>query len=291
MIKSDLHGIHVPLITPFTATGALDLPSFHRLAVRMIERGVRGLVIAGTTGESPTLSWDEIERLTSVALELRPAGVSITVGTGTNATAESAARTRAAGRLGADAVLVVVPYYNRPAPAGVVEHFRRVAAEGVPIIAYNIPYRTGLSPDVATLREIMGIDGVVAIKETSGGLDNTLDLVADSERLVLAGEDALFLPALLAGAGGGILASAHLETEQFLAVDADVRAGRYGAARDTFRRLLPLIGLLFAEPNPAPLKWVLARQGLIASPALRLPMTPIGPALEAALGRAIDWSS
>jgi hypothetical protein len=183
-------------------------------------------------------------------------------------------------------VLAVVPYYSRPAPAGVVEHFRAIARVGLPTVPYNIPYRTGLTLDLATLRTILAIPGVVAMKESSGGVSSISALV-EVGPAILCGEDALFLPALEAGAAGGILAAANLLPQPFVELHAASRAGRPLAARTLAARLRPLVEALFAEPNPAPLKHALALEGRIASGALRLPMVPPSPALGERLARLL----
>jgi 4-hydroxy-tetrahydrodipicolinate synthase len=278
-------GIIVPLVTPFTGAGAPDERSFAELADQLITDGVAALLLAGTTGESPTLRWTEVERLLEVLRAVVRGRVPILVGTGTNDTAESVERTRRARELGADFAFAVTPYYSRPAPAGVLEHYRRLGAV-MPTVAYHIPYRTALTLDVATLRSLLALPGIVAMKESSGSLANFTALAGQAR--LYCGDDALFLAALEAGAAGGILATANVIPRELVAVHRAVRDGQPLAARSTFARVRPLMEALFAEPNPAPLKWVLARRGRIACPALRLPQVPITASLEARLAQLLE---
>jgi 4-hydroxy-tetrahydrodipicolinate synthase len=211
--------------------------------------------------------------------ERAPAPFPVIIGCGTSDTAESVERTARARELGASHALIVVPYYSRPAPAGVLAHFAAIARVGLPLIAYNIPYRTGLALDQPTLKAILDVPGVAGIKESSGGLANTAALVRRGDRSILCGEDALFLAALATGADGGILASGNLCGRALVETYDAARAGRLDRARRAFDRVLPLIELLFAEPNPGPLKWALKRHGRIASDVVRLPLVGISQAL------------
>jgi 4-hydroxy-tetrahydrodipicolinate synthase len=278
-------GIIVPLVTPFTTAGAPDERSFAELAEWLIGEGIAGLVLAGTTGESPTLRWLEVERLLEVLRAVVRGRVPILVGTGTNDTAESVERTRRARQLGADFAFAVTPYYSRPAPAGVLEHYRCLGAV-MPTVAYHIPYRTALTLDLTTLRSLLALPGIVAMKESSGSIANFTALAGEAR--LYCGDDALFLAALEAGAAGGILASANVIARELVAVHRAVREGQPLAARSTFARVRPVIEALFAEPSPAPLKWMLARRGRIASPTLRLPQVPISESLEARLGQLLE---
>jgi len=283
-----LEGVLVPLITPFDDHGAVDERSFDGLVASLLDDGVSGLVLNGTTGESPTVRWTEVERLACRLVARAGGRVPIVIGTGTYDTAESIERTERARALGADLALVVVPYYSRPAPGGVVAHFEAVARVGLPLCAYNIPYRTGLTLDRDTLGAILDVPGVVAIKESSGGVANTAALARRGDRAILCGDDALFLASLASGAQGGILAAGNLCARELVATWRAARDGRLDVAARAFAAVLPLIELLFAEPNPAPLKWALRRRGLIASDRLRLPMVPISAALAARLDTTLD---
>lgn len=308
--ESELHGIFIPIVTPFGKSGEVDLESFRGLSAALIAQGIHGLVVNGTTGESPTITEEEVAQLMKTARdavaqhaqggempeaadgvaygnsaggswrEERPARrVPIILGTGTNDTASTVRRTERAGELGADAALVVVPYYNKPSRQGIIEHFRRVAEVGLPVIAYDVPHRTGVHLAVDTMRTILDIDGVIGLKDSTEGIDRVSELTRFDTKPILCGHDTNFYAALVCGARGGMLASAHAETASFVALYDSFTIGSLQQSKPVFDRLLPLIRLLFAEPNPAPVKWLLAQQGLIASDALRLPMTPIGEEL------------
>ena len=277
-----LQGVFVPIVTPFTATGQIDLASFARLARWLVDQGVHGLILNGTTGESPTVPWPEVEQLLAVLRDVVRGQIPVLVGSGTYDTAESVERTRRAQALGADAAFAVVPYYSRPAPAGVIEHFRRIAAVGLPTVAYNIPYRTGLTLDLPTLRNILALPGVIGMKESSGGTVNIAALAGQAGAL-MCGEDLLFLDALQVGATGGIVAAANLVPRAFVDTHAAFANGRPQEAAAIFDRVRPIVAALFAEPNPAPLKWALAQRGHIGDATLRLPQVPISEALAAQL--------
>lgn len=280
MEAGELKGIFVPVVTPFRPDGELDLDSYGRYADRLLGEDIQGVVVNGTTGEAPTVEWDEAARLLEVAKE-RLAGrrLPIAMGTGTNDTRSTVKRTERAGELGADAALVVVPYYSRPSQEGILEHFRKAAEVGVPIIAYEIPARTGVRLSVETAKAILDLDGVIGMKDSTGGTELVRTLAGPGSKPVLAGDDASFFSMLEAGAAGGILASANVRTNEFAAVWRLFLAGEKRGAEEAFGRLRGAIRLLFREPNPAPLKRLLALQGVIASDALRLPMTPVSERL------------
>jgi 4-hydroxy-tetrahydrodipicolinate synthase len=273
-----LRGVHVPLVTPFTADGTVDVPSLERLAHHVLIQGAAGLVALGTTGEAPMLTEDE--RRTVVAACRRVSdeyGTPLIVGAGTAGTEESA-RQAADRAEAADLLLVVVPYYLRPSDEGVVEHFAAVgAAAGVPLVVYHVPYRTGKALRVETLRTLLAAEHVAAIKYCAGGIDaDTLTLLAH-EDAVLAGDDAFLYPMLALGAAGGITASANVAPAAYAAL-ADK------PDPELHRALLPLALALFAEPSPTVIKAVLAELGLIEHARVRAPLRAPAPAsLEAAM--------
>lgn len=282
MLAEKLKGVIVPVIAPFTGTGKLDEASFRNIIRRLLERKAHGIVVNGTTGESPTVSWREASRLAEIALEERGDGCAtpILIGTGSNDTAEAVRLTKRARTIGADGALVVTPYYNRPSAQGVCEHYRRVADVGLPVVAYHIPYRTGLELNPDELAAVLEIDGVAGIKESSGGIRNLIELGGRTDKALLCGDDPYFFAALCCGASGGMLASANIGTERFVRVYESYAKGQLARAKEAFDELSPLIRLLFAEPNPAPLKWFMAQTGQIRSDALRLPLTPISDELR-----------
>jgi dihydrodipicolinate synthase len=280
--EQDLRGIFVPVVTPMLAGGELDLVSFGSHVGQLLEEGANGIVVNGTTGESPTVTLEEMAALTAAAQAVcQPGNKAVIVGTGTNDSASTVRKTAFAGELGADAALVVVPYYSRPSQEGIIEHYRQAASTGLPIIAYEIPSRTGvrLAPD--TVKAILDLDGVIGIKDSSGGIELMLELArGGSHKPVLCGEDIYFHAMLCSGAAGGMLASANVRTSSFVEVYEQLMQDQLAASRQSFLALLPLIRLLFQEPNPAPLKWLLARQGSIASDHIRLPLTPVSERLQ-----------
>ncbi len=284
MLTSDsLKGLYVPVVTPFLSSGELDLPSYRRYLLELLGHGIHGIVIGGTTGESPSLSWQEVEKLyewTKQLLSEEHSPLPVILGTGTNDTVSTVLRTKQAHSLGADAVLVVVPYYNRPSPTGIVEHYGQAAQVGVPVIAYNIPYRTGVALSTDTLSRILEIPNVIGLKDSSGGIKQLIELSQITNKPILCGEDFYFYAALCCGAQGGILASSSLHTNRFIQVYEMIQAGRWKEAKAAFDPLIPLIELLYREPNPAPIKWLLEHKGIIKSGALRLPTTPISEELQ-----------
>lgn len=286
-----LRGLYVPLVTPFTPDGELAAAALEKLASSVLDDGAAGLVALGTTGEAATLSAAERHTVLDVcAAVCRRRGAPLIAGAGSNDTAGTA---RALRDLAAwpevTAALTVVPYYTRPSPAGIVAHFRLLAAQSpVPLVVYNVPYRTGTTLSARVLSELAGIPGIVGTKHAVGGIDaDTVTLLAGlpASFSVLAGDDLFASPLLALGAAGGILASAHLRTGGFAALIAAWQSGDATRARELGHRLVPLSAALFAEPNPAVIKGVLHAQGMIPSPAVRLPLLPARrDTVQAALG-------
>jgi 4-hydroxy-tetrahydrodipicolinate synthase len=278
-----LSGLHVPLVTPFDADGAVDLAALERLAEEVLGDGADGLVALATTAEASAL--DERERDAVLAVCARVAadrGAPLMVGAGTNDTRTTIARHEALAEVeGVTASLAVVPYYVRPSEAAIVEHFQAVAPRSpVPIVVYNIPYRTGRGLGAPALLELAGTDGIVGLKQAVSALDaDTLQLLASapSDFAVLCGDDPFILPLLLMGARGAIAASAHLCTERFAALIAAAAEGRLDEAREHAEALLQLVLALFAEPSPAVLKAMLHEAGRIATPTMRMPLQAASP--------------
>jgi len=285
MLRVDgLRGVYVPLVAPFREDGTLDLASFRRYVDAIAVRDIAGIVINGTTGESLTVSEEETALLMGVAREsLRDSRLPIILGTGTPDTASTIRLTERADRLGADAALVVVPYYSRPSQQGIIEHYRQVARTGMPIIAYDNPSRTGIRLESDTLRAILDIDGVIGLKDSTEGVGVVSELTRTTGKPVLCGADEHWYASLCAGARGGILAAANTRTDEYAAVMRLVAAGELQEAKAAFDRLLPLVRLLFREPNPSPLKWLLAEQGIIASDSVRLPLVAVSNELRTEL--------
>ncbi len=280
---NELTGLFVPLITPFTADGAIASDAVERLARRVLRDGATGIVALGTTAETPTLTDAERSEVLRICCRVcRDLGAPLIVGAGSNDTARSALALAALAQFPeVRAVLTVVPYYSRPGEAGVVEHFRALAASSpVPVVVYNIPHRTGQAVGWPVMRQLAAMPGIVGVKHSAGSIDaDTIAMMA--ERPVgfsVLGGDCLYLSPLLAlGADGAISAAAHVCTEAFARLIGLWQDGQAAEARQLGHRLAPLSQALYAEPNPAVIKSVLHRLGEIPSPAVRLPLLAAGP--------------
>jgi 4-hydroxy-tetrahydrodipicolinate synthase len=277
---SSLHGIHVPLITPFTAEGRIAEDALEALAHTVLDAGAAGIVALGTTGEAATLDAEEKRAVTDVcARACRERNRTLMIGAGSNDTRASAATLAQLTRWPhATAALVPVPPYTRPSQAGVIAHFTELAAiSPIPLVVYHIPYRTGLPLDAPTLRALGRLPGIAGVKYATGSVDReAVDLLGDlpSDFAVLAGDDLFLSPFLALGAPGGILASAHLATSRFVELAAAWRYGDHARARDLGHALTRLSAAAFAEPNPTVIKGVLHAQGRIPTPDVRLPLLP-----------------
>ena len=287
-----LRGALTALVTPFTTDGDLDEAAFRRLVRWQILAGIDGLVPCGTTGESPTLSTAERERLIEATVEVARERASrdrilVVAGTGTNDTVATIRATRRAAELGADAALVVAPYYNRPDSRMLEAHFRAVADEGdLPIVVYNVPSRTGANVDAATFLRLANHPRVVAVKEASGNLDQIATICRDrpGNVAVLAGDDAWTLPILALGGDGVVSVASNEIPGELVALCAAARAGDWDLARRIHDRWLPLFqGNFRGGPNPVPAKAALVLMGLLESDAVRGPLLPLDPDGRAAM--------
>ncbi|GGF79711.1 4-hydroxy-tetrahydrodipicolinate synthase 2 [Paenibacillus albidus] len=281
LTEQQIYGIYVPVVTPFNTAGEIDLDSYQHYVNNIIKNSIQGLVVNGTTGESPTVTVNELQLLVNASRELlKSTSIPLIVGTGTNDTASTVARTQLAGELGADAVLVVVPYYSRPSQEGIIAHFRKAAEVGVPVMAYDIPGRTGIGMTVDTARTILEMENVVGLKDCSGSPHLVTELRRHGSKPVLCGDDLNFFQMLGSGAAGGMLASANVQTADFLKIYEYYAAGQLELSKAAFDELVPLMTLLFKESNPAPIKWLLSLNGEIASDTLRLPLMSISTGLQ-----------
>jgi 4-hydroxy-tetrahydrodipicolinate synthase len=271
------------LVTPFTADNTLDEPAFQRLIDDQIEGGVAALVVLGTTGESPTVPHVERKRLIDLAIAHTAGRVPVIVGTGTYQTAESVALARKADAAGADGLLVVGPYYNKPSQAGFFAHVAAIAeATDRPIIIYNIPGRTGSNIQAPTLLRMADeIPTVAGVKEASGNLAQIADLLADRppHLAVYAGDDEITLPLLALGGDGVISVVANALPHPFCALTRAGLEGDFETARRLHFQLLPAMRACFFDSNPVPIKTVLARLGKM-NPFVRLPLVPLDQAVE-----------
>lgn len=272
---NSFQGLAVALATPFTATGAVDLPAFKRLVKHVLHGGVDFLVVLGSTGEAATLNDSERDALI-VACRDEANGKPVVVGAGSSATAQAATWAARAQRLGAAGVLVVTPPYNKPTPLGLVVHYQAIAdaAPGLPIIVYNVPGRTGQNLVPSTLTRLWENPAVVAVKESSGNLGQIVEIARTLPpgKTLLAGDDNLALPSIAAGAKGLVSVVGNLLPRETKALVTAALAGDLAEAQSHQARLLPLIDALFAESNPIPVKAGLKLLGL-GEDFLRLPLT------------------
>ena len=275
-------GLTVAMVTPFRG-GELDLEATESLIDFMIEGGVQGLVISGSTGEAATCSVEERRRLWTFAKAKARGRVPLVAGTGTNSTSESIALTRMAEEMGLDGAMVVTPYYNKPTPKGQIAHFTAVAkSTKLPLILYNVPGRTATNTLPDTLAEVQHLPNVVAVKEASGSLDQASAVRARTRLTLLSGDDSLTLPMIAVGATGVVSVAGNVAPAAMRALCDLARAGRMSEAEALHRRLMPLFKALFVESNPGPVKFLLSAMGRIAN-ELRLPLVPVEPATESAL--------
>ncbi|MGH3390944.1 MAG: dihydrodipicolinate synthase family protein [Actinomadura sp.] len=292
---ASLHGVHVPLVTPFTANGGIAADALEGLAHAVLDGGATGIVALGTTAETATLDADERRSVIDVCARVcRERSATLVIGAGSNDTRATGAALAGLSRWPeAVGALVPVPYFSRPAEAGVLAHFTRLAATTpVPLIVYHVPYRTGQPLGAVTLRALGRLPGIIGVKYAAGGIDQeTVDFFGDppADVAVLAGDDVFLGPLLALGATGGILASAHLVTGRFAELVAAWRDGELAEARALGPALAGLSAAVFAEPNPTVIKGVLHAQGRIPTPDVRLPLLAAGrDSVEAALRRLAE---
>lgn len=290
-MPTDFGAVLTAMVTPFKddAAQSLDLDRAQELAVQLLESGSDGVVLAGSTGESPTLTHKEKINLFRAVKEAVSSRGWVIAGTGTYDTAASVELTREAEAAGVDAVMVVVPYYNKPSQEGLYQHFARVAGSTqLPVIIYNIPGRTGVNLALATVARLAEIDNIVALKEASGNMDQVSEIMAlvGARMAVYSGDDSLTLPLLALGCRGVISVASHLVGKQMQEMVAAFRGGRVDAARTIHYRLFPLFKALFITSNPVPLKACLELTGQPVG-APRPPLVPVTPAEREALQKVM----
>lgn len=263
------------MVTPFSEDGSVDYAVAERLADSLVSNGSDGLVVCGTTGESPTLSWQEEYQLYKVVKETVAGRAKVVAGTGSNSTSEAIEATRHAAELGLDGSLQVVPYYNKPSQDGLYQHFSQIAAAvpDLPLMLYNIPGRTGCALAVETTARLAEISNIVAIKEASGSLDyaSQVRYHTPAEFGIYSGDDSLTLPMLAVGGCGVVSVASHLVGSQIQSMVQAYEAGKTQLATDIHLQLLPLFKVLFLTTNPVPVKVALAQQGWAVG-AVRSPL-------------------
>jgi len=281
-MRSVFTGVGTALVTPFTRSGALDEAAVRRLARRQVDAGVHFLVPCGTTGETPTLSPAERRRVVEIVAEAAAGRALVMAGAGGYDTKEVIHAVGEMTKAGAQGILSVTPYYNKPTPEGLYQHYKAIAAStGLPIVVYNVPGRTGCNVDPATLERLATIPNIVGVKEASGNMTQMAEIChrVPPEFIVLSGDDALTLP-LMAIGGRGIIsvASNEVPAEMVQMVEAAER-GAFADARRWHEKLLPLMQINFVESSPGPVKFAMAAMGLCEE-SYRLPMVPPRPASQ-----------
>lgn len=277
-----LSGIWLPIITPFK-DGRVDYKSYKKLITHYSDKGISGIIPLGTTGEITTLSDFEFEEMIEKTMEFNRDRLPIYVGIGGNDTSRVMKKVKIAEYYDIQGILSVCPYYNRPNQEGIFQHFKSIAEDTLlNIIVYNIPYRTGVNIENDTIHRLAELKNIVGLKDCSGDIKQTMALLMDPPKdfSILTGEDLLFFQTLALGGHGGILASSHLNTTQYVEVYNKMKSNDHEGALEQWRQLYKIIPLLFKEPNPAPIKYCLQKLGMIESSDVRLPMVPISQGLQ-----------
>jgi len=279
------------MVTPFAADGSVHYPLARRLAEHLVAQGSEAIVVCGTTGESPTLSWDEQHRLLEAVKTAVGSRVKVLAGTGSNSTAEAVEATREAEALGADGALVVVPYYNKPPQEGLLAHFRTVAeaAPELPLMVYNIPGRTGCHLELGTMEKLMACPSIVSYKAATGRVAEVSDLRSrcGSRLAIYSGDDSLTLPAMAVGAVGVVSVASHVAGSKIRSMIDSHLSGDTVRAESLHRHLWPLFRALFVTTNPIPIKAALELDGWsVGDP--RLPLLPADPAMRHTLSSVLS---
>lgn len=281
-----MKGVFTALITPFTVDGTVDEDAFRKIIEYNIENGVAGIVPCGTTGESPTLSHEEHDRVIELAVKIANKRVPVIAGTGSNSTAEAIRLTQHAEKAGVDAALVVNPYYNKPTQEGLYRHFKAIAQSvKIPIVLYNIKGRTGVNIETKTLlRLIAECDNITAVKEASGDMEQIKEVIANvpANFSVLSGDDNITLDLVKAGGHGVISVASNLVPKQMSSLVSAALAGEYAEAEKIQTELMPLFEAEFIETNPIPIKYFMAQKGFCQE-VYRLPLCELSDEHKAAV--------
>ena len=282
MTNNNFGRLLTAMVTPFSEDGSVNYAVAEELAAHLVSQGSDGLVVCGTTGESPTLSWEEEYQLFQVVQKAVGGKAKVIAGTGSNSTAEAIAATQKAAKLGLDGSLQVVPYYNKPPQSGLYEHFRAIASAcpQLPIMLYNIPGRTGRNLQPETVVKLAEIDNIVAIKEARGNLEQAYAIrrLTSSSFAIYSGDDLLTLPLLAVGGSGVVSVASHLVGSQIQQMIQAFENGNPTVAREINLKLFPLFKVLFCTTNPIPIKAALKLQGWKVG-GLRPPLCNLSPDL------------
>jgi 4-hydroxy-tetrahydrodipicolinate synthase len=284
-----ISGVWLPIITPFV-NDEIDYVSYRKLIDYYIQKGISGIIANATTGESPVITEYEFEELGNKTVEYVNGRIPVYYGLGGNCTKKMAEQIKTAEKFGVQGLLTVSPYYNRPDQRGIYEHFKRLSeVSSMPMVLYNIPYRTGRNMENETILKLAELKNIIGIKDSCGNISQSIELLMSKPDgfSVLTGEDLMYFTTLAHGGEGGILASAHVHTEKFINIYRLMKANDYQAALNEWKQLTGIIPLLFVEPNPAPLKYILQKQKLISSGELRLPLVEISENLKRSIDRFV----
>ena len=287
-----IEGSIVAIVTPMDADGHIDYPGLRKLLDWHLSEGTDGIVIVGTTGESPTVSVAEHCELIKVTVEHVARRIPVIAGTGGNSTAEAIELTRYAKQVGADASLQVVPYYNRPTQEGMFQHFKAIAeAVDLPVLLYNVPGRTVADMQNDTILRLAQVPGIIGVKDATGNIGRATDLMRQLPKSfsVYSGDDVTAMALMLCGARGNVSVVANVAPAAMHALCMAAMSGNVSEAVAINNRMLPLHTGLFVEPNPLPVKWALAEMGLIPT-GIRLPLVPLAAKYHAAVRAALQAS-
>jgi len=292
---TEFSGAYTALITPMTESGKIDYDGFREFIKFQIAEGIDGILPLGTTGENPTLDEDEEDKLIKIAVKEAKGKVPVIVGAGSNDTKHMITYVQRAKKAGADAALVVTPYYNKPNDSGMLRHFEAAAKPGIPIIVYNIASRTGKNIPTPLMKEIAKIPGIIGVKESSGDINQMGDVIREiaaprkssqDKFWVLSGDDTMTLPLISLGGDGVISVISNLLPAKVKAMTKAALNGDYVKARAIHYELLPFVKAAFIETNPVPIKYALSLAGLPAGPT-RLPLGKLEPSSETAVKKAM----
>lgn len=290
MNRNKVEGVFIPIVTPFL-NGKIDFKSYKKLIDYYIAKGASGIIPLATTGESPTISEFEYEEILEKVMEFNNNRVPIYFGLGSNNTQNVINKLKLVEKYKVDGILSVCPYYNRPTQDGIYNHFYNISqSTNLNILLYNIPSRTGVNIENETLYKLAELKNIIGVKDASNNIKQMLSLLSDPPKdfSILTGEDSFFFINLVYGGNGGILASAHLQTETFIDIYMKIKNNDYKNALKEWIELSKFIPLLFEETNPTPIKYCLNKLNLISSSDVRLPLTQVSSELATKLDDLIN---